>query len=105
MDESILFYTITYCIRLMDLTQNLTTKQETEDEEKAKRKEKKKRSADKERATKKERARKREFMRDIAVMAQVRKHPEFVKSPMETISTHIQNSILLEHHKRDEDMD
>ena len=44
-------------------------------------------------------------MRDIAVMAQVRKHPEFAKSPMETISTHIQNSMLLEHQKRDEDMD
>ena len=44
-------------------------------------------------------------MRDIAVMAQVRKHPEFAKSPMETISTHIQNSMLLEQQKRDEEMD
>ena len=42
-------------------------------------------------------------MRDIAVMAQVRKHPEFAKSPMDTISTHIQNSIILEHRNREED--
>ena len=44
--------------------------------------------------------------KSIEFTPQVRKHPEFAKSPMETISTHIQNSILLEHQKREnEDMD
>jgi hypothetical protein len=79
--------------------------QETEEEEAKARKEKKKMAVAKGRSTKKEKKRKQEFMRDIAIMAQVKKHPQFARNPFETISTHIENSMILEQTKRDEEGD
>lgn len=37
-----------------------------------------------------------EMMRDLSVFSQVRRHPEYVKDPFKTISTHIENKMLLE---------
>jgi Ribosome biogenesis protein SLX9 len=39
---------------------------------------------------------KKEMMSDLSVFQQVLAHPEYTKDPFKTISTHIENKMLLE---------
>lgn len=46
--------------------------------------------------------RQKTFMQNISVFKQVNKHPEYSKNPFKTISTHIENKMLLEAMQGDE---
>jgi len=46
--------------------------------------------------TQKQKKRKNQFMADIALLKEVSKHPQFVQDPFQTITTHIQNKMLME---------
>ena len=39
---------------------------------------------------------KKEMMADLSVFQQVLAHPEYAKDPFKTISTHVENKMLLE---------
>lgn len=36
------------------------------------------------------------MMENLSIFKQVLKHPEYVKNPFQTITTHIENKVLLE---------
>ena len=44
-------------------------------------------------STLKEEKRKKEFLKQCKIFGQISRHPEFVKSPLETISTHLENKV------------
>ena len=46
--------------------------------------------------TQKQKKRKDQFMADIALFKEVAKHPQYVEDPFQTITTHIQNKMLME---------
>ena len=44
-------------------------------------------------STLKERKRKKEFMSQIGTFGEISRHPKFVASPLETVSTHVENKV------------
>ena len=39
---------------------------------------------------------KQQMLNDLAIFQQVMKHPQYAKDPFQTISTHVENKMLLE---------
>lgn len=52
--------------------------------------------AKKAKGTQKQKKAKQDFLKNISIFNQVNKHPDYVKNPLLTISTHIENKMILE---------
>lgn len=67
-----------------------------EEEEKKKKELDAKSKPKKAKGTLKQKKAQQNFLKNVSIFNQVNKHPEYVKNPLQTISTHIENKMILE---------
>ena len=69
---------------------------EKEEEEKKKKQLDAKSKPKKAKGTLKQKKAQQNFLKNVSIFNQVNKHPEYVKNPLQTIPTHIENKMILE---------